>query len=253
MNRERNMVNTTRLLSWGGRRLSALLPVLLLLLLPREALPTPSGAAAPLQEQLAGIERYYGSLSSLKFGFQQTSHSGGSQRLGNGTGLLYKERDPSSGTIRGMMRWDYLEPEQQVIISDGATLSVYTPEDRQMIVTSSSQLENDMLYRLFLRERELLADFIVLSADTVTAEGGAMQSQSLRLEPRQPHPQIREVQLWLDGACRIQRLRMRDQFGGETQLILGQMEENPLKGSSPEQIRAMFQLKPPGGTEIIHN
>ncbi|OQX20333.1 MAG: hypothetical protein BWK76_01795 [Desulfobulbaceae bacterium A2] len=214
--------------------------------------PTGSATAESLEEQVTGIERYYASLGSLRFHFEQLSHSGGSQRLGKGSGVLFKDRSGDGGKVRGMMRWDYQEPEPQVIVSDGETIAVYSPADRQMLVSSAAALETDILYRLFLREQDQLADFNVAWSPSEQV-GTVGELRKLRLEPRLPHPQIREVTLWFDAAYRIQRLRMLDQFGGETSLLLDQMRENPLAGNSPEQIRAIFQLTPPEGTEIIRN
>ncbi|OQX06963.1 MAG: hypothetical protein BWK76_25495 [Desulfobulbaceae bacterium A2] len=223
-----------------------ILPCLLLL---ASAAPA---AAESLEEQVGGIEQYYSSLRSLRFNFQQLSHSGGSQRVGKGSGVLYKDRSHDPGKVRGMMRWDYQEPEPQVIVSDGETIAVYSPADRQMLVSSAAGLETDILYRLFLREQDQLGDFNVAWSAPEQA-GTVGELRKLRLEPRLPHPQIREVVLWFDHGYRIQRLRMLDQFGGETSLILDQIRENPLADSSPEQIRALFQLTPPEGTEIIRN
>ena len=66
----------------------------------------------------------------------------------------------SSGQHRSsVMRWNYAEPDKQVIINDGETLFIYTEKDRQLIKTPAQEIESDITYAFFAGTRNLLDDF----------------------------------------------------------------------------------------------
>ena len=68
--------------------------------------------------------------------------------------------DTASGTMivkrPGMMRWEYIEPEKQTIISDGDMLWVYRPEDNQVIVGKAPDFFKDGKGAGFLSNMEIL-------------------------------------------------------------------------------------------------
>lgn len=100
--------------------------------------PEPEQIAEQLRQRYAGIE-------SLSFDFvQQTSgEMAGRSKRGAGRALF------SSHGAQPRMRWDYDEPDYQVIISDGTTVSMYFAQLNQQIIAPVEQAQTDLLFSFF--------------------------------------------------------------------------------------------------------
>jgi outer membrane lipoprotein carrier protein len=95
---------------------------------PASASPAPDTPDRPLtvDDILDRVEkRYAGTGFSARF--KQESTIKAMQITDKAVGKLFV-RYP------GMMRWEYEKPERQVIISDGETLWIYTPADKQVMI-----------------------------------------------------------------------------------------------------------------------
>ena len=93
---------------------------------------TPSVAQSPLRSAAdlqQALQQRYKLVLDLSADFTQT-YEGGVLR----SSLL--ERGHMQVKIPGKMRWDYQEPEQKVMVSDGAQMFVYLPEDEQVLVAA---------------------------------------------------------------------------------------------------------------------
>jgi len=113
-------------------KISLLLTPVFLLCLLGLPLPEVSASPAPIPEQqVEKIQDIYRDLTSLSFYFSQLTRTGGRGRQGAGTAIFYRP-----GSKPGVMRWDYTEPDTQIILNDGKKLSIYTqtgqPGDRHL-------------------------------------------------------------------------------------------------------------------------
>jgi outer membrane lipoprotein carrier protein len=218
-----------------------LLPLLVTLSILIQPFVETAALAADLtpMEVAQKIQATYAKTKSLRADFNQTTNSrmNGRERHGSGTMVLVKP---------GLMRWDYQEPDQQVLVCDGQKISMYFSKEKQMMVTPAKEyLENDVTYAFFTGKGDLQRDFIVAGPeeeDIVEAN----QPYELKLTPKQNHPQIDFINLWVDRSTfLLKRLKVTDKFGTVTDIVFSNVVTNQEIPSS------LFHFTPPKGTEII--
>src|SRR2546428_1091703 len=71
------------------------------------------------------IEAEYGRMTDLKAEISQTSFNKSLNHTIPAAGKVYLKKG-------GKLRWEYTEPTQQVIVSDGKTIWLYTPQLNQV-------------------------------------------------------------------------------------------------------------------------
>jgi outer membrane lipoprotein carrier protein len=211
-----------------------------------ESLPTDSPTALVVQ-----LQKKYQQLRSLEFDFTQFTQTGGRVKQGSGNATFYR---PTGATPsgKGIMRWNYLAPTPQTITNDGRELSIYTPQDRQLIISPVQDLEADITYALFTGTRDMLDAFTVSQGDAqFTLNQPPANAQSALLTPREPHPQLKRVQLWLSRDNVLHRLLMEDHFGALTELSFSNMRFNTLRLHDQQQVQSLLNIDLAPGTETI--
>lgn len=199
------------------------------------------------EQQVEEIQTIYRDLTSLSFDFSQATRTGGRERQGAGSAVFYR---PSSKP--GVMRWNYTEPDKQIILNDGSKLSIYTKHDNQLIVTSAEELQSDITYAFFAGTRNLLDDFKAKPpGNRFTFSSGDQAMQAVQLVPRQPHAQVKSLHLWFDKDFLIRRLIMEDHFDSITELSFSNIKLNSLPANSQERLTDLLKLDLPPGTEVI--
>jgi outer membrane lipoprotein carrier protein len=143
---------------------------------------------ADLESVAAGLQSRYASVRTVTGNFQQTYCAPGVEQVESGVFWLKKP---------GLMRWEYLRPEEKLFVADGRKFYYYVPQDRQVQIQSFSpadlhntpleflfgagnirkkfaveweteyraKAENTYLIRLVSRGREAGYDFLVLEID----------------------------------------------------------------------------------------
>lgn len=212
------------------------------------------GSSLRLEQRLGELQKKYQQLRSLEFVFSQATQTGSRIKQGAGTAVFFRPQTPgkSAGTPQGIMRWNYTEPTVQTIINDGKTLSIYTPQDKQLIVSPAQDMESDVTYAIFTGTKSLVDEFEISPADThfVLSEPPAGIEAAV-LTPRQPHPQVKRVQLWFGRDLVLQRLIMEDHFGVLTELTFSRVRLNTLPQGDAQQVRSLLELDVAPGTETI--
>ncbi|MBW6508972.1 MAG: outer membrane lipoprotein carrier protein LolA [Desulfuromonadales bacterium] len=96
-------------------------------------LETPFRAATPRSQQIRDFTADFVQLSTVV----------AIDRVQRGEGKVWFKFPPQArtGSTMPMFRWDYQMPNEQQVLSDGTTLWVYVPENRQVIVSEISQVE----------------------------------------------------------------------------------------------------------------
>ena len=200
-------------------------------------------------EQVKKIQNLYRELTSLSFDFSQITRTGNRNREGRGNAVFYRP----GGNKPIVMRWNYSEPDPQVILNDGKTLSIYTQKDRQLIVTSSEELQSDITSAFFSGTRNLLEDFTPLPPDNrFVFRANEQEIQAVQLIPRKPHAQIKTIHLWFDDNFVIRHLVLEDYFDSITELTFSNIKRNALPVHSAETLASIVQLDLPPDIEIIH-
>jgi Outer membrane lipoprotein-sorting protein len=225
---------------------------LLILLLVTVFFPGKILAASP-EQRAALLQKKYQQLHSITFDFSQTTHN--SDRIKHGAGnavfLRLAVSDTKDGSP-GIMRWNYTHPTEQTIINDGMSLSIYTSEDKQLLVSSAQDMESDIIYAIFAGTKNLLDEFAVAPKDPLFLLNDPPEGcETLQLVPKKPHSQIKRVQVWMTGDRTIRRLLMEDHFGALTELTFANVRFNTLHQKDPQQIEALRALDLLPGTEII--
>jgi outer membrane lipoprotein carrier protein len=88
---------------------------------------TPATGACPAPAEIARkLQARYDETRAFRAEFEQETYV-----------VALGERDQARGTVAfskpGRMRWDFTEPTEQQIVSDGATLWIYQPAERQVL------------------------------------------------------------------------------------------------------------------------
>ncbi|WP_163338033.1 outer membrane lipoprotein carrier protein LolA [Desulfopila sp. IMCC35008] len=195
------------------------------------------------------LQQKYDSLDSLSFNFKQRSRGqlSGRPKTGNGTAYFYK----SGGT--SLMRWNYNEPDRQVLVSDGKTFSMYFEELQQMIVTSAEQLNNDLTYSFFSGREKIGEKFHILPPEPEYAPEKQDETipKVIKLVPKEENSQVQEIHLWISADSLIRRIEIKDHFGTITLINISEIKENDLADASEQTITTLFSFTPPEDTEII--
>lgn len=218
---------------------------IIVLALPQTVIAENTGSQ---EERVAArLQERYDSMKSLEFlFFQQTQGSvTGRPQVGEGQAAFLKANDTA------YMRWDYISPDAQVLISDGVLFKMYFEELSQMIVTPASALESDITYSFFTGKGQLKQDFIIQTADFGVDQGVTESSPSsvIKLIPKKEQSQVQDIHLWVTGDSLISRIQIRDHFGTTTILSFSDIEVDGIDTSSASFSR--FNFEPPVGTEII--
>jgi outer membrane lipoprotein carrier protein len=197
---------------------------------------TNAGELSP-EEIARRLQETYEKTVSMSAKFQQTTSVRMSPREKHGNGTLVIQKP-------GRMRWDYTSPASQVLVSDGTTVSMYFAQSEQMIVSSAMEyLQSDVTYAFFTGKGDLLMDFVPLPADIYNR---ADEFHLLKLIPRESHPQVQELHLWVSPETfLIQRLRIIDHVESITDLVFSDIK---IDVDVPADL---FNFQPPAGTEII--
>lgn len=107
-------------------------------------------------------------------------------------------RDTATGRVwikhPGRMRWEYATPETHAIITDGKTLWIYRPEDRQVIIGDALAYFGDGKGASFLSNIRLIPEAFTVSVAPPAGEG----LHTLRLIPHRKQLDLNEIYLNID-------------------------------------------------------
>ncbi len=229
------------------KNFSILVPVFIICLLGGWVPELNASSSQIPEQQVEKIQGIYRDLTSLSFDFSQATRTGGRERQGAGSAVFYRP-----GSKPGVMRWNYTEPDTQIILNDGNKLSIYTKQDNQVIVTSAEELQSDITYAFFAGTRNLLDDFTVKPpGNRFIFSSDDQDMQAVQLVPIQPHAQVKALHLWFDKDFLIRRLILEDHFDSITELSFTNIQLNSLPSNSPDTLTDLLQLDLPPGTEVI--
>jgi outer membrane lipoprotein carrier protein len=203
----------------------------------RPAVPGgPVTAAIGISEAIAGLQGRYASVTTVRADFEQTYRAPGiSQRE---SGRLFMKKP-------GLMRWEYLEPEVKLFIADGKESYLYTPEERQVLVSrlSAEELRSTPL-QFLLGRGNILASF---AASWETELKPRLQATlMLRLTPLRPDPMYSYLVIECDERTfELRRLVIREETGNTSEFLFTNLETNVTIDD------AKMQFKVPKGVEVI--
>ncbi len=162
-----------------------------------------------LEEILRHVEERYG-VDSFSASFLQISTIQALDITDHASGRVFVKRP-------GMMRWEYLSPEPQVIISDGSQLWIYRPEDKQVLVGRAPSFFGDGKGASFLSDIGKMREGF-----NITLEPAPDQDDHLlKLIPKESSPDIEEIYLTVSWATfRIEEIVTVNPYGDRTRISL---------------------------------
>lgn len=191
---------------------------------------TPARVAGALQQRYQGIRDFSANfVHTYRGGILRT------QTVERGTVVVKKP---------GRMRWVYTAPEKKEFVSDGVTMYAYLPEDRQVIVTPLTSVEDATTGAAFLAGHgDIVRDFVA-TFDEPSSPGGT----ALRLTPHRSQPEYEYLIVTVDpSTLQILGLSTRDHQGGNSTLSFTDLKEN--QGVADKE----FVFLIPQGVDIITN
>jgi outer membrane lipoprotein carrier protein len=187
--------------------------------------------AADNAEAYQRVEKLLGNLQSLEAQFKQT--------LTDSKGQV---TDQSSGTLAirrpNRFRWDYKEPHEQLIVSDGSRIWLYDPDLEQVTVRRLTDSLSATPAMLLSGEGKLADNF------TVTKTSQDTMAQWVMLEPKRNDTDFKWVRLGFAGEV-LRYMQLADKLGQITTLEFTDVEKNaPLDPSR-------FTFNVPPGADVI--
>lgn len=211
---------------------------------------TATAQAESPQETASRLQQRYDHIQSLSFDFIQDTRGqlSGRPKKGSGQAFFVKTRENDKKSAK--MRWNYLLPEQQVLVSDGKTFSMYFASLHQMIVSPASALEQDLTYSFFTGAGNLMEDFTISQPDP--GHGSQGETVIIKLVPRSRQSQVAAIHLWITPDSLIRRIEILDHFDTLTVLNFSRLMVDTLDPLDTDRMKRLFQFSPPEGTEIIN-
>jgi outer membrane lipoprotein carrier protein len=201
---------------------------------PAQEISNPE-ARPPAADVASALQRQYDSIKDFTATFTQTYEGGVLRRKGSETGTVYVKKP-------GKMRWDYMAPEKKLFVSDGRTMFLYFPNDKQVMKNAVPEQDEATSAVLFLMGKgNIVRDFTVR-----WAEGGTDAVYRLRLDPKTRQAEYDWLELSADRqTLRIVGLTAGDAQGGRSSFGFTNFKENV--GLADK----LFQFTIPRGTEVI--
>lgn len=195
----------------------------------------PDRPLPPAADVATLLQRRYERVKDFSASFTQTYEGGVLRRKAVERGTVYIKKP-------GRMRWDYTSPQKKQFVSDGETMYMYFPADKQVMTYPVPEHDEATSAVLFLMGRgHVVRDFAVRYAD-----GADGDDYVLRLDPK-----IRQADYdWLEVRVDRETLQIRgltagDAQGGRSTFLFSDFKENV--GLADK----MFQFSIPRGTEVI--
>jgi outer membrane lipoprotein carrier protein len=190
------------------------------------------------------LQSSYEKAQNLVAEFKQITAMQLSSRIKEGAGTMVFLKP-------GHMRWDYMTPERQVLISDGKTISMYFEKSKQMIRTAAKEfIQSDVTYSFFTGTGDILKDFEILEPDLTYKKTD--DSYLIKLVPVKAHPQVAYMHFWISrDTYLVNRLQIVDHFETVTDLFFSNIKVNAGQYNKNAINDDLFFFMPPADTEVI--
>jgi outer membrane lipoprotein carrier protein len=141
----------------------------------------------------------------------------------------------------GRFRWDYYEPYDQQIVSDGEHLWIYDVDLEQVSVKPLDEALGAAPAMLLSSDRPLDEQFLIEELGRLPGGGDLLW---VELRPKAQDIDYSRVYLGLDAKT-LRQMELRDKFGQRTRIVFEDVQINP---DIPAQ---RFAFEPPPGVDVI--
>jgi outer membrane lipoprotein carrier protein len=200
------------------------------------ALPAAPQSNGSVEESLSGLQRRFADIRAVSANFLQTYRAPGIEMVESG--VLWMKKP-------GLMRWEYRDPEAKLFVADGREMFLYTPADRQVLVSrlAESDLHSTPL-QFLLGQGDLGKNFHASPEGQVKPT--LPDTVMLRLVPRLLEREYNYVILEVDGKTYdLRRIVIREKTGNTSEFVFTNIATN-IKVDDKQ-----FQFKIPKGVEVV--
>lgn len=211
-----------------------------LLLLLAGVAACPSALAQDVQTIVDGVQQHYEQTGDIQANFIQLSLIKSIGQTKETRGLVFFQKP-------GKMRWEYTEPTQQLLVSDGKTFWLYVPDDEQVIVQQAEEAYGSKTPIVFLSGMgKLQNDFYMKLLPPETNPYVQTAAHRLELLPKEPQPDVAKLILTVAAdSFQIIHTAVYDPYGNITDVYLQDIEVNfGLPGD-------LFTFEIPAGVDVI--
>lgn len=177
------------------------------------------------------VEGFLQGLQSLQAQFKQTLTDRNGQTVEEASGTLAIRRPDR-------FRWDYRQPNEQLIVADGARIWLYDADLEQVTVRKLDDTLSATPAMLLSGQGNLQDNFKVTQA---SQEDGTLW---VRMEPKRDDTDFKWVRLGFAGDT-LKFMELADKLGQTTHLEFTQLERNPPIDPS------RFTFTVPPGADVI--
>ncbi len=197
----------------------------------KEALKKTSADLDALLEKVE--KRYAGPGFSAEFDQQSTISA--MEITDSASGKLFVKRP-------GRMRWEYILPEAQIIISDGTDLWIYQPEENQVMIGKAPSFFAEGKGAAFLSDLKSIRKEFDVSLAPEDAKGNPV----IKLIPKKKSKDFNEIFLTISkSAATIDRILTKNGFGDETRIQINTYRFNQ------DLSEDMFVFEIPNGADVL--
>ena len=216
--------------------------LLALLFLTAERSPRTSAAALTAPDATEVVDRLQATCAKtqdLSAQFHQTATNRSLGQVQEASGLFLMKRP-------GKMRWEYQKPEARLFVTDGKTLWVYAPADKQVLVQDVGAAFSSRVPLSFLAgDCEIRREFTIAPVENA-ATRGTTSFMILDLRPTHPEAGIARVLLEVSlQSYTVEKTTVFDAAGNTTVIALTNLKLNT--GLADQQ----FQFSPPAGVTVV--
>ena len=184
---------------------------------------------------VARVQKYYDATKDLRAKFEQQLESP-SRAPSKASGEVWLKKP-------GKMRWDYARPDKKLMVSDGATLWVYEPEDEQAYKQDLKGNALPAQVSFLLGEGRLDKEF---DASMTKLDGIGAEELALKMVPKIGTTAYRYLVFVVDGKSgQVKQTVIYGQDGSTNRLTFADVQQN--KGVDDGK----FKFAPPSGTHIL--
>lgn len=177
------------------------------------------------------LDRFLSDTKTMTANFEQTLTAQTGDIIKKSSGKFYLQRP-------GKFRWDYAQPYEQQIVSDGKHIWIYDVDLQQVTVQKQNASNNATPMALVDGRMKLKEAFNVRELDN---RNGVYR---LVLSSKKPNSDFKDVVVGLDKTG-LRFLQLHDHFDQTTDIVFTDLQVNiKLKQS-------LFNFTPPEGTDVF--
>jgi outer membrane lipoprotein carrier protein len=217
-----------------GKSVLGWLCIALLVMGTAAAAATADTSDQALDKILDGIEKRYAGPGFSAHFFQESTLKA-MQLNDTAQGKLIVKRPDK-------MRWEYSQPDEQIIITDGRSLWIYRPEDNQVMVGKAPDFFGDGKGAGFLTDMNRIRGSFGIQLQPAENEA----YYRLDMIPLKPSPELSRVVLSVSKKTyQVDQVITTNSYGDETRIVLSDYHFN----LNPED--GLFTFDIPDGTDVI--